>query len=63
MDRFLNEYKKKIGEPIALFCVMGNKRFLEDFQGEPELVYAYCLEHNKTWEEVLNFKYDESKDY
>ena len=59
----LEEYKERIGEPIALYCVMGNQKFLEEFHGEPEMVYEYCLEHNKTWEEVLGFKYDENKDY
>ena len=62
-DEIREEYMKKIGEPIALYCIMGNKRFSEEFHEEPALVYEYCLEHNKTWEEVLGFKEDLNKDY
>ena len=62
-DELREEYMKRIGEPIALYCIMGNKRFSEEFHDEPALVYEYCLEHNKTWEEVLDFKEDPNKDY
>lgn len=36
--------------------VMGNSIFAEKFQQSPELVYIYCIEHNKTWEEVLEWE-------
>lgn len=62
-DELREEYMEKIGEPIALYCIMGNKRFSEEFHEEPSLVYEHCLEHNKTWEEVLGFKEDLTKDY
>lgn len=62
-DDLRKEYMEKIGEPIAMYCIMGNKIFREKFNNNQALVYEYCLEHNKTWEEVLNFHYDESVDY
>lgn len=62
-DGLRKEYMEKIGEPIAMYCIMGNKIFREKFNNNQALVYEYCLEHNKTWEEVLNFHYDESVDY
>ena len=61
MIDYLEEYKKKIGDPIPLMQVMGNEILVERFHSNAYEVYAYCLKHNKTWEEVLEvepFKYD-----
>ena len=62
-DGWREEYMKKFGDPIARYCVMGSQIFREKFNDNDTLLYKYCLEHNKTWEEVLNFKYDETVDY
>lgn len=62
-NSLLEQYKAKIGSPIPLFEVMGNQILQEKFYNTPEAVYAYCLEHNKTWEEVLEFKYEEGVRY
>lgn len=62
-DDLRKEYMEKIGEPIAMYCIMGNQIFREKFSNNQALVYEYCLEHNKTWEEVLNFHYQEGIDY
>lgn len=59
----IEQYIEKIGDPIPLFEVMGNEVLREKFYGTPDAVYAYCLEHNKTWEEVLGFKYEEGVMY
>ena len=53
MIDYLEEYKKKIGDPIPLMQVMGNEILVERFHDNAYEVYRYCLEHNKTWEEVL----------
>ena len=53
MIDYLEEYKKKIGDPIPLAQVMGNEILVERFHSNAYEVYRYCLEHNKTWEEVL----------
>ena len=52
-DKWLKEYIEKIGEPIPFYEIMGNQIFAEKFHNNDSAVYAYCLEHNKTWEEVL----------
>lgn len=57
MNGIEKEYKEKTGgDLIPLYMVMGNSIFAEKFQQSPELVYIYCIEHNKTWEEVLEWK-------
>lgn len=57
------EYKKKISEKlIPLFEVMGNKIFDEKFHNNPDEVYAYCINNNVKWEEVLDFKPEYSAD-
>ncbi len=57
MNGIEKEYKKKTGgDLIPLYMVMGNSVFAEKFQQSPELVYIYCIEHNKTWEEVLEWE-------
>ena len=61
MKDVLEEYIEKIGDPIPLAQVMGNEILAERFHDNDYEVYAYCLQHNKTWEEVLEvepFKYD-----
>lgn len=56
MNGIEKEYKEKTGgDLIPLYMVMGNSIFAEKFQQSPELVYIYCIEHNKTWEEVLEW--------
>jgi hypothetical protein len=62
-DELREEYMKRLGDPIAYYCVMGNEILREKFNNCEYFVYEYCLKHNKTWEEVLNFKYDETVDY
>lgn len=52
----LEQYKAKFGDPIPLYEIMGNEIFINKFYGIPDAVYDYCLQHNKTWEEVLGFK-------
>lgn len=44
------------GDLIPLYMVMGNSIFAEKFQQSPELVYIYCIDHGKTWEEVLEWE-------
>lgn len=57
MNGIEKEYKEKTGgDLIPLYMVMGNSIFSEKFQQSPELVYIYCIEHNKTWEEVLEWE-------
>lgn len=61
MKDVLEEYMEKIGSGIPLMQVTGNEILAERFHDNPYEVYAYCLKHNKTWEEVLEvepFKYD-----
>lgn len=53
MKDVLEEYIEKIGDPIPLAQVMGNKILVEQFHENAYEVYEYCLRHNKTWEEVL----------
>ncbi len=56
MNVIEKEYKEKIGgDLIPLYMVMGNSIFADKFEQSPLLVYAYCIEHNKTWEEVLEW--------
>ena len=43
------------GDLVPLYMVMGNSIFADKFEQSPELVYIYCIEHNKTWEEVLEW--------
>lgn len=57
MNGIEKEYKEITGgDLIPLYMVMGNSIFSEKFQQSPELVYIYCIEHNKTWEEVLEWE-------
>ena len=56
-DKYIEEISP---EPIALYEVMGNEIFDNEFNGDPEQLYKYCVENKKTWREVLNFKFDES---
>jgi hypothetical protein len=56
-------YIEKIGDPIPLYEIMGNQIFEEKFHNDASAVYAYCLENNKTWEEVLDHHYDEDVMY
>ena len=56
MNAIEKEYKEKTGgDLIPLYMVMGNSIFADKFEQSPELVYIYCIEHNKTWEEVLKW--------
>ena len=43
------------GDLVPLYMVMGNSIFADKFEQSPEWVYIYCIEHNKTWEEVLEW--------
>lgn len=62
-DELREEYMKRLGDPIPFYETKGNQVLKEKFNGSFYRVYQYCLEHNKTWEEVLNFKYDETVFY
>ena len=53
MKDVLEEYVEKIGSGIPLMQVTGNEILVERFHDNAYEVYAYCLKHNKTWEEVL----------
>jgi hypothetical protein len=55
-DKYLKMYVAKYDDAIPLMEVMGNAILREEFYGCTEAVYAYCLEHNKTWQEVLQHK-------
>lgn len=55
-NRFLKMYVAKYDDAIPLMEVMGNSILREKFYGCTEMVYDYCLEHNKTWQEVLQHK-------
>lgn len=57
-NSYFEEYVDKIGEPIPLMQIMGNEVYCNKFDQDPELVYKYCLENNKKWEEVLNYTFD-----
>ena len=46
-DDLRKEYMEKIGEPIAMYCIMGNQIFREKFSNNQALVYEYCLEHQR----------------
>lgn len=61
LQKYLQQGKDRT--PIPLYEVMGNKIFVEKFDGEDYKVYRYCLDHNKTWQEVLEFKYNENVKY
>ena len=52
-DKYLKKYVAKYDDAIPLMEVMGNSILREKFYGCTEMVYEYCLEHNKTWQEVL----------
>ena len=54
---YFEEYVDKIGAPIPLMQIMGDEIFCDKFNQEPELVYKYCLENNKTWDEVLDYTF------
>lgn len=55
---YAEEYKQKISEElIPLYQVMGNEKFAE-FDFNPNAVYKYCIDNNKRWEEVLDYKPD-----
>ncbi len=60
----LEKYKKMFpkNELCPISDISGNK-FLEDIDYNVEMLYEYCVEHRKTWEEVLNFKYDPNAIY
>ena len=54
MNGIEKEYKEKTGgDLIPLYMVMGNSIFAEKFGQSTIALYSYCIEHNKTWEEVL----------
>ena len=55
---YLKLYEKKYGDVIPLYEIMGNEIFEKKFHCDTEAVYYYCLENNKTWQEVLDFKYE-----
>ena len=60
MDRWLKEYKAKFkgSTAIPMKEVMGNQVLREQFDDNPELVYMYCVEYDKTWEEVIGYEFD-----
>lgn len=56
MNAIAKEYKEKTGgDLIPLYMVMGNSIFAEKFGQSTIALYSYCIEHNKTWEEVLEW--------
>ena len=57
MNAIAKEYKEKTGgDLIPLYMVMGNSIFAEKFGQSTIALYSYCIEHNKTWEEVLEWE-------
>lgn len=44
------------GDLVPLYMVMGNSIFAEKFRQSTIALYSYCIEHNKTWEEVLEWE-------
>lgn len=57
MNGIEKEYKEKTGgDLIPLYMVMGNSIFAEKFEQSTIALYSYCIEHNKTWEEVLEWE-------
>lgn len=56
MNAIAKEYKEKTGgDLIPLYMVMGNSIFAEKFGQSTIALYSYCIEHGKTWEEVLEW--------
>lgn len=56
MNAIEKEYKEKTGgDLIPLYMVMGNSIFAEKFGQSTIALYSYCIEHGKTWEEVLEW--------
>ena len=56
MNAIEKEYKEKTGgDLIPLYMIMGNSIFAEKFGQSTIELYSYCIEHNKTWEEVLEW--------
>lgn len=61
---YLEQYKKMF--PDRDLCYLGDvegNRVIEEFNYSLERLYKYCVEHRKTWEEVLDFKYDPNAIY
>lgn len=59
MYSILEEYKRKLhDDPIPLMQVMGNEILMEKFHGSAGEVYAYCIEHNVKWAEVLEYEFE-----
>ena len=55
MNAIEKEYKEKTGgDLIPLYMVMGNSIFADKFEQSPELVYIYCIEHNRRGKKSLN---------
>lgn len=44
------------GDLVPLYMVMGNSIFAEKFGQSTIALYSYCIEHNKTWEDVLEWE-------
>ena len=64
MNAIAKEYKEKTGgDLIPLYMVMGNSIFAEKFGQSTIALYYYCIEHNKTWEEVLEWEEIPSVEY
>lgn len=56
MNAIEKEYKEKTGgDLIPLYMVMGNSIFAEKFGQSTIALYSYCIDHGKTWEEVLEW--------
>lgn len=68
-EKFLSpmfkEYRKLFpkSEAIPMMELMGDEILWGKFKGSQDAVYEYCIEHRKTWEEVLNFKFDPNAMY
>lgn len=48
---------------MPLYCLMGDETLYGEFNGDTEAVYKYCIDNKKTWEDVLNFKFDPNSLY
>lgn len=58
-DKVIEEYHRVIGgDYIPMMMLMGNEIFYNEFNYDMIALYIYCIQHKKKWEDVLQFKYD-----
>ena len=61
MTHYEELYLKKKGDLVPLMEIMSNETFAKNFKCNTDALYKYCLEHDKTREEVLQVEIKEEK--